>query len=419
MISTEGNRVLDGSSGAAVSCIGHGNKEVIKAIIDQAQSLCYAHTSFFTSSPAEELAQVLIDSSDKAFTKVMFLSSGSEAVESAIKIARQYHVYNGEPQRINVIGRMYAYHGNTFGALAAGNNPARRKIFEPMLGSAVPHVSRCFHDYDGPELEEKDFEDNLIAEFEAKFAELGPDTVAAVIVEPVGGATLGSVPATRTYLPRLTELCHRYGALTIFDEVMCGMGRVGTYHAWQGLGGVAPDLQTIGKGLGGGYQPISAILVGEIVHSLFKQHSKGAQTFVSGHTYQGHSIGCAAALAVQNIIHRDQLLSNVVKMGHLLESTLRRDLPPVWHESGGSLRGLGLFRTVDFGKMGTQLGGPLASAVVTETFAQGAAVYPCSAAVDGILFAPPFIISESEVSILAKTFVKALNKVIQQRSSLS
>lgn len=416
LITAEGKKVLDGSSGAAVSCLGHGNRQVVDAIITQAQSLCFAHTSFFTSNPAEELAKALMDSSNGAFSKAIFLSSGSEAVESTLKLARQYHIYKGNDRRVNIIGRIGSYHGNTLGSLAAGNNPARRNPFAPMLASCFHHVSRCFYAADGSVLDENQYEDKLIAEFEGKFNELGPETVAAVIVEPVGGATLGTVPPTKTYLPRLQELCHCYGVLLIFDEVMCGMGRIGTYHAWQSLGGVAPDLQTIGKGLGAGYQPISAILIGEEVHSTFKANSKRGQAFVSGHTYQGHAMGCAAALAVNKIIFRDGLLRNVLKMGELLENILRRELPPEFEEQGGRLRGMGLFRTVDFGNLGAHHGGPLSAQVAAETFTQGAAVYTCSAAVDAVMFAPPFIIHDTEVLKLVRIFVKALNLVLKRRS---
>ncbi|KAJ4203269.1 hypothetical protein NW767_005384 [Fusarium falciforme] len=263
LLTADGRKILDGSSGAAVSCLGHGNREVIDAICEQAQKLAFAHTSFFTSDPAEELGRLIIEKSNYHFNKVLFLTSGSEAVESALKLALQYHVYNNQPQRVNIIGRKHSYHGNTLGALAAGYNPARRATFEPVLGITFHHVNRCFYQADGKGISERAYEDGLILEFEQRFLELGPETVAAVIVEPVVGATIGSVPATSTYLPRLVELCNRYGVLTIFDEVMCGMGRVGSYHAWQSLGNVAPDLQTIGKGSGAGYQPLSAVLTGQ------------------------------------------------------------------------------------------------------------------------------------------------------------
>lgn len=415
LIMSSGRRILDGSSGAAVSCLGHSNQEVIDAIVAQARSLSFAHTLFFTSDPAEKLAAQILGESRGAFAKVSFMCSGSEAVESALKIARQFHVYRGETARVNFIGRVHSYHGNTLGALAAGNNPMRRATFGPILSPVFHHVSRCLYSADGAGRTEEEYEDSLIAEFEAKVDELGPETVAAIIVEPVVGATLGAAAATKTYLPRLRKLCDSHGMLLIFDEVMCGLGRSGTYHAWEQLGGVAPDLQTIGKGLAGGYQPLSAVLMGHKVLDVFEECSKGANKFTSGHTFQGHSIACAAGLTVQTILKRDSLLENVASMGAFLHSLLGKGLPAELVELGASVRGLGLFRAVDFGKASSALGGPLAGEVGEETFKEGAAVYPCSSAVDAILFAPPFIISSEEVALLADTFLKALKNVIERR----
>ncbi|PGG95517.1 hypothetical protein AJ79_10012 [Helicocarpus griseus UAMH5409] len=416
LITDKGQKILDGCCGAAVSSVGHGNTEVIEAVVAQARKMAFAHSSFFTSDSAEELARVIINRSDNAFSKVTFLCSGSEAVDSALKIARQYHLYNGEPERVNFIGRNHSYHGNTLGALAAGNNTSRRDPFAPILSPVFHHVSRCFYDTDGIGLEESEYEDRLIAEFENKINALGPKTVAAVIVEPVVGSTLGTVPATATYLPRLKELCSRHGILVIFDEVMCGMGRVGTYHAWQSLGGIAPDLQTIGKGLGAGYQPLSAVLIGKRVYDMFEEHSKGSNKFLSGHTFQGHSMACAGALTVQKILERDNLVFNVQERGLLLESVLREGLSSYIKDYDVSLRGLGLFRTVDFGQLAASGGGrPLASEVSEECFKQGAAVYLCSGAVDALLFAPPFIISEDEIYTLANIFSASLKSVLDRR----
>ncbi|OJD14196.1 hypothetical protein AJ78_05436 [Emergomyces pasteurianus Ep9510] len=418
LFTDKGERILDGCCGAAVSSVGHGNKEVIEAVVTQAKDLAFAHTSFFTSDPAEELARAIISKSDDEFSKVTFLGSGSEAVDSALKIARQYHIYNGEPERVHFIGRNDSYHGNTLGALAAGNNTARREPFAPILSSVFHHVSRCFYDADGAGVTEDDYEDRLIAEFEDKIHSLGSKTVAAIIVEPVVGATLGTVPATKTYLPRLKNLCSHHGILAIFDEVMCGMGRSGTYHAWQSLGGVGPDLQTIGKGLGAGYQPLSAVLIGKKVYRMFEEHSKGPEKFVSGHTFQGHSMACAGALAVQKILARDNLILNVRKKGLLLESILREGLSSYIKEHGVSLRGLGLFRTVDFGQLGISAGSrPLAPEVSEECFKKGAAVYLCSGTVDALLFAPPFIISENEISALAKIFLESVKSVLERRQA--
>ncbi|KAK3314113.1 class-III aminotransferase [Apodospora peruviana] len=410
LLTKSGQKILDGSSGAAVSSVGHGNQEVIDAIIHQTQALSFAHTSFFTSDPAEELANFLITESGgpSIFSKVSFLCSGSEAVETALKIARQYHVYRNEPERVNFIGREYSYHGNTLGALAAGNNPPRRAVFGPILSQVFHHVSRCFYDADGEGRSEEEYEDALIQEFEDKVEQLGPKTVAAIIVEPVGGATLGAATPTKTYLPRLRKLCDKHGILLIFDEVMCGMGRCGNYHAWQGLGGVAPDLQTIGKGLGGGYLPLSAVLMGPKVYSVFEKGSKAGEKFTSGHTFQGHPVACASAIAVQRIIKRDCLIPNVVKMGLRLRMLLADGFPAELVEGGARVRGRGLFQSLDFGTAGTKLGGPLGAAVRDEAFRLGAAVYLCSSAVDAVLFAPPFIINAEEVGKLADIVLTAL-----------
>ncbi|KAF4962153.1 hypothetical protein FSARC_9727 [Fusarium sarcochroum] len=406
IIKSDGTKILDGSSGAAVSCLGHGHPDVIEAIVEQAKGLAFAHTSFFTNDPSEKLASFLIDSSQGAFSKVLFLSSGSEAVESALKLARQYHLTKGNSERVNFISRKYSYHGNTIGALSAGFNPVRRQAFEPLLSSAFHHVSPCFYTRDSnPGETEQAYVERLIKEYEDMFLRLGPGTVAAVILEPVSGATLGAVPAASGYLDRLRQLCDKHGALLIFDEVMCGMGRVGTLHAWQSLGDSAPDLQTIGKGLGAGYQPISAVLVGSKVHQTIKA-SQEEKPFVSGHTYQGHAIGCAAALATQQVILRDNLLDNVQRMGELFSQKLKKT--PKLKE----VRGLGLFLTVEFA---TEPGSHIASEVAETCLRNGAAVYLCSPAVDAIMFAPPFTINEDEVGVLVDIFTKSVDEVLDRK----
>lgn len=333
--------------------------------------------------------------------------AGSEAVESAIKIARQYHVARGETQRVNFICRQYAYHGNTLGALAAGFNPPRRQPFEPVLSKAFHHVSPCFYSRDAKVGEDEDtYVNRLIQEYEEMFESLGASSVAAVMFEPVVGATLGCVPAARGYLARLRQLCDKHGALLIFDEVMCGMGRLGTMHAWQSLGNVAPDLQTIGKGLGAGYQPISAVLINSKIHQVM-QSSGSTHPFISGHTYQGHSIGCAAAMAVQKAIADEDLLSNVQRMGKLLESNLRERVPLL-----KEIRGRGLFLAVEFE---TPLDRRITPDVARKCLSKGAAVYQASAAVDAIIFAPPYIINEREVEELVRIFVEATKEVLAER----
>ncbi|KAH8178622.1 aminotransferase class-III domain-containing protein [Sarocladium implicatum] len=408
IVHSDGSKTLDGCCGAAVSCLGHSHPVVIDAIVRQAKQLSFAHTSIFTSKPAEELASLLIARSDDAFSNVMFLSSGSEAIESTIKLARQYHISNNEPERVNFISRKYAYHGNTIGALSAGYNPPRRKPFEPLLSQAFHHVSPCFYSRDGQAGElESEYVDRLIQEYEDMFEQLGPKSVAAVMIETLSGATLGAVTPAERYLARLRSLCDRYGALLVYDEVMCGMGRTGTTHAWQALGGVAPDLQTIGKGLGAGYQPISAILVGQKVHKTI-QSAQSDHPFVSGHTYQGHAIGCAAALATQQVIINDGLLDNVTAMSGLLQQQLREHTPAL-----KEVRGLGLFLAVEFAQEEGR--GSIAGEVAKTCLANGLAVYLCSPATDSVLFAPPFIINAEQVREMVQIFVESVKAVLKSK----
>lgn len=277
-----------------------------------------------------------------------------------------------------------------------------------MLSPAFHHVSPCFFSQDGRKGEtETQYVDRLIDEYEQLFQQLDPNTVAAVILEPIVGATLGSVPAAKGYLARIRGVCDKYGALLIFDEVMCGMGRAGTLHAWESLGGVRPDLQVIGKGLGAGYQPISGMLIAHKVHERIEAASS-TQPFVSGHTYQGHSIGCAAALATQQTIIKDDLLENVKLMSERLRETLTRSTPCL-----KEVRGLGLFLTAAFS---TPSGRKIAPEVAAECFEHGAAVYLCSPSVDAVMFAPPFIISEDEIDLLASIFTDATAKVLERHN---
>lgn len=297
------------------------------------------------------------------------------------------------------------------GALAAGYNPPRRDTFLPLLSRAFHHVSPCFYSRDAQKGETVTrYVDRLMAEYEDMFQQLGPATVAAVIVEPVVGATLGSVPAAEGYLPRLRELCHKHGALIIFDEVMCGMGRVGTLHAWQSLGNCAPDLQTIGKGLAAGYQPLSAVMIGSKVHTKLKENSE-SRAFLSGHTYQGHAICCAAGLAAQKYLIKEKLLENVQSMGSTLVRLLKEKLPVGIVKD---IRGLGLFQTLEFAS--TELaGGHIAKEVSLLSFEKGAAIYLCSPAVDGVLFAPPFIINEEQIQELVDIVASAVVEVLEKR----
>ena len=308
LIGEDGRRILDASGGAAVSCLGHQHPRVIEAMTRQASKLAYAHTGFFSSEPAEALADKLVGHEPGGLGYAYLVSGGSEAIEAGIKLARQYFIEIGQPQRRHFIARRQSYHGNTLGALAAGGNAWRREPYAPLLSSAFSHVTPAFAYHEKRDSEsEVDFVARLAAELEAEFQRLGPENVAAFIAEPVVGATAGCVPAPEGYFRAVREICDRHGALLILDEVMCGMGRTGTLHAWE-QEGIAPDIQAIAKGLGGGYQPIGAMLAsGRIVDAI----RDGSGAFQHGHTYLAHPLACAAALEVQRVIEDEQLLDRV------------------------------------------------------------------------------------------------------------
>lgn len=402
-----GERILDSCCGAAVTCLGYGNEKVVQAMIEQAQRFSWVHTSFFTHEPQEKLAQLIVDHSDGAFSRVATYCSGSEAVESSIKLARQYHLSNGEPERIHIISRQHSYHGNTLGALSAGDSAARRAPFEPMLSPVFHHVSRCFYKKDAnPGETETHYVNRLLEEYDMMFQKLGPNKVAAFIVETVGGATLGTVPPVAHYLVGLRKLCDKYGAILIFDEVMCGIGRVGTWHAWQSFGGkeCAPDIQAVAKGLGAGYMPISAMLVSPKVYDVVSSE-KGGAAFINGHTYQGHALACETALAVQKEIFNRNLLENVQRQGDLFYRLSLAKLDP---SIVFDIRGKGLFWSVEFASKN----GPIAALVRDRCFENGLATYLIEGVVDGIEFAPPFIISDQEMEEMVDLFAKSVSEVV-------
>jgi adenosylmethionine-8-amino-7-oxononanoate aminotransferase len=365
--------------------------------------------SFHTSHTTAQVGQ----SPWADVTRPLTNCTGSEAIETAIKIARQYHISNNDPDRTIILSRTDSYHGNTLGALAAGGNRPRRKPFEPLCSPAFQHVDRCFYPQDALPFEsEQDYLNRLLASYEARFQELGPNKIAALLLEPVGGATLGTVIPVANYLARVRQLCNEHGALLIYDEVMCGMGRCGTYHAWEGFGGVAvaPDLQTIGKGLAAGYQPLSSVLVAGKIYGVMAKDRKNA--FTNGHTYQGHALGCAAALAVQHVIFEHSLLDNVRQQGERLRSGLSSRLDSAWVSD---TRGCGLFQTVEFR---ASKGGPVASRVRDLCFERGLALYVVSGGPDAILFAPPFVITDTEVDSVIDIFVSCVRDICETRPSL-
>src|SRR6201997_4414042 len=342
LIAEDGRRVLDASGGAAVSCLGHQHPRVLDAMARQASKLVYAHTAFLSSEPAEALADHLVGHEPGGLAYAYLVSGGSEAVEASIKLARQYFVERGEKQRRHFIARRQSYHGNTLGALAAGGNAWLREPYAALLSSAFSHVRPAFAYHEKRDTEtDGDFVARLADELETEFFRLGPHSVAAFIAEPVVGATAGCVPAPDGYFRKVREICDRHGALLILDEVMCGMGRTGTLHAWE-QEGVSPDIQAIAKGLGGGYQPIGAMLArGKIVDSI----RDGSGAFQHGHTYLAHPLACAAALEVQHIIRDEQLLVRVKQRGLQLEQRLIERFGN--HRHVGDIRGRGLFQAIE------------------------------------------------------------------------
>ncbi|HMA16105.1 MAG TPA: aspartate aminotransferase family protein [Kiloniellaceae bacterium] len=397
----DGKAYIDASGGAAVSCLGHGHPAVTAALHEQLDRLAYAHTGFFTTEVAERLADRLVADAPAGLDHVYLVSGGSEAVEAALKMARQYFVEKGEPQRRHIIARRQSYHGNTLGALASGGNEWRRAQFKPLL-IETHHVDPCFA-YRFQEAGESDeaYARRLADQLEAKILELGPDQVIAFLAETVVGATAGAVPPVADYFKRIRAVCDKYGVLLILDEVMCGMGRTGTLHACE-QEGIAPDLMTIAKGLGGGYQPIGAVLLSS---KIFEAFSKGSGFFQHGHTYMGHPMAAAAGLAVQEAIHRENLLAKVVERGDELERCLTERLGN--HHFVGDIRGRGLFRAVELvadraSKKPFDPKKKIHAKLKREAMARGLMIYPMGGTIDGVtgdhaLLAPPFIVESQQI----------------------
>ncbi|BAN47246.1 aspartate aminotransferase family protein [Metapseudomonas resinovorans] len=418
LIDSQGKRYLDASGGAAVSCLGHSDAGVIEAIREQVGTLAYAHTSFFTSEPMEALADFLIERAPQGLESVYFVSGGSEAVEAALKLARQYFVEIGQPQRRHVIARRQSYHGNTLGALAAGGNAWRRQQFQPLLID-VSHVSPCYayREQRADETPEA-LGMRLAAELEAEILNLGAENVMAFIAEPVVGATLGAVPAVPGYFKRVREVCDRHGVLLILDEVMCGMGRTGSLFAAE-QEGISADLITVAKGLGAGYQPIGATLVsGRIVDAI----RQGSGFFQHGHTYIGHATACAAALAVQKTIEERQLLARVSELGAGLRARLQERFGD--HPHVGDLRGRGLFQGVELvreraSKEPFDPALKLHAKLKKAAMARGLMCYPMGGTLDGrrgdhILLAPPFILEETHLDELVDKLDAALRSALAE-----
>ncbi|NKC32428.1 aspartate aminotransferase family protein [Falsiroseomonas selenitidurans] len=414
---SNGRTIIDGSGGAAVACLGHGHPRVLEAMAAQMAKLTYAHTALYSCESAEALADLVLEGEPGGLAQMYLCSSGSEAVEAALKLARQHFVEIGQPQRRHFIARRQSYHGNTLGALAAGGNMMRRALYQPILSDAFHHVSPCYAYRERAAGEdEAEYVARLAAELEAEFQRLGPDSVAAFVAEPVVGATLGCVTALPGYFAAMRAVCDRHGALLVFDEVMCGMGRTGTLHAWE-QEGVAPDIQVVAKGLGGGYQPIGGFLANRRVMDPIRDGSGG---FMHGHTYQAHPMAAAAALAVQQVIREEKLLDNVQAMGALLEARLVDRLGN--HRHVGDIRGRGLFWAAEFvadraSKAPFDPALRLNDRIKQEAYARGLACYPMAGTIDGrrgdhVLLAPPYIATEADIEAIVTRFGDAVDAAL-------
>jgi len=416
LIDQEGKRYFDGSSGAAVSCLGHQHPDIVAALIAQAQKLSYAHSSFFTTEPMEELADFLVKNSPEGLDHVYFVSGGSEAVEAALKLARQYFLEIGLPDKKHIIARKQSYHGNTLGALSAGGNLWRRIPFEPLLIETF-HISACYP-YRG-QLEGEtlyDYGQRVANELEAQILTLGPDTVAAFIAEPVVGATMGCVSAVPGYFKRIREICTQYNVLLILDEVMCGMGRTGTLFACE-YDGISADLITVAKGLGAGYMPIGATMISKKIYNAILS---GSGFFQHGHTYIGHALACATSLAVQKVIARDHLLAQVKDLGLYLGDALHATFDH--HPFVGDIRGRGLFWGVEIvadrdTKAPFDPSLSIHAKIKKTAMDLGLMCYPMGGTIDGkngdhVMLAPPYICTQDQLDFVVDTLSRSIDSVL-------
>ncbi len=411
-----GKRYLDASGGAAVSCLGHGDREVIGAIKAQLDEIAFAHTGFFTSAAAEELADLLIAHAPAGIDRVFLVSGGSEAVEAAIKLARQYFLERGEDKRTRIIARKQSYHGNTLGALATGGNAWRRAPFDALLVD-VSHIDPCY-EYrlrDATETAER-YGERAADLLEAEIERLRPENVMAFVAETVTGATLGAAPPVAGYFKRIREICDRHGILLILDEVMCGMGRTGTLFACE-QEGIAPDIVCIAKGLGGGYQPVGAMLCSKVIYETIGQ---GSGYFRHGHTYAGHPVAAAAGRAVLKAILERDLLDKVRVEGERLRAGLQERFGEHLHV--GDIRGRGLLLAVElvWDRATKQPFDPsrnTAAKIKAAAFEAGLICYPMAGTFDGragdhVLLAPPYIAGQPQIEELLEKLSLAFARVL-------
>jgi adenosylmethionine-8-amino-7-oxononanoate aminotransferase len=416
LIDDNGRRYVDACGGAAVSCLGHRHRAVIRAMTEQAARLEYAHTGFFTTEAAEDLAAVIAGMSPGRLDRVWFTSSGSEATEAAIKLARQYHLERGEPGRSRVIARKLSYHGNTLGALAAGGSAWRRAPYDPLLID-VTLIDPCFeYRFAQPGESAEEYGRRAAADLEQEIERLGPDTVMCFVAETVVGATAGAVSAVPGYFRRIREICDRYGVLLILDEVMCGSGRTGTFLSCE-QDGVVPDIATLGKGLAAGYQPIGAVICTTDVYGAI---AEGSGALKHGQTYNAHPVGCAAALAVQQVVRQEKLLDRVHQAGARLLELLGDRFGD--HPHVGDIRGRGLLQAIELvadreSKAPFDAALELHDRSKKDAFERGLLVYPGAGTADGqsgdhILLAPPYNVTDEELEMIVDLLGQTVDAVL-------
>lgn len=416
LIDADGRRYVDACGGAAVSCLGHVYPEVVAAITDQAKRLEFIHTGFFTTDAAEELATLMAEMSPGALDRVWFTGSGSEAIEAALKLARQYHLERGDTGRCRVIARRQSYHGNTLGALAAGGSDWRRAPYEPLLID-VALTDPCFeYRFAEPGESPEAYGQRAAEALEHEMLRLGPETIIAFVAETVVGATAGAVPPAGAYFEHVREICDRHGVLLILDEVMCGSGRTGTFLSCE-QDGIVPDIVTLGKGLGGGYQPIGAVICTSNVYGAV---ASGSGALKHGQTYNAHPVGCAAALAVQRVIREQGLLGRVDEAGARLRRLLVQRFGN--HPNIGDIRGRGLLLAMEL-VTDRQTKEPFDPALAmhqrakADAFERGLLIYPGGGTVDGrngdhILLAPPYNVTDGELEMIVGLLSDTLEAIL-------
>ncbi|KAI9573982.1 hypothetical protein HD554DRAFT_2202087 [Boletus coccyginus] len=425
----DGRRVIDGVGGAAVSCIGTSHPKVIAAIKEQLDTLPYVYNMQLSSKPAEELAEFLVDSSSGAFELVVFASGGSEAMEAVIKLSRQYFVEIGQPGRMNFIARQLSFHGNTLSTLSLAHHPSRRAPYADILDNEhFHHVSPAYTKrFQKTHETEEQYVEHLRQELEDKFIELGPETVIGFAAETVVGATTGVLGAPKGYFAAMKSVCEKYGALFILDEVMSGMGRMGSLHAWQSVGdGAAPDLQAVAKGLGGGYASIGAVLLSPKVARGIRG---GSGLLKHGHTYQAHPLACAASLAVQRVIREENLLPRVVQNGELMGKLLHQGLRAEGAMAKPftfDIRGRGAFWGIEFDFSGHEemLGFKMqtfAMLVQARCLKNGLIAIGMNggANLDGskgdhIILSPAYNATTEEIEKIVEIFVKSVDEILRE-----